>query len=298
MGGLRTAGRVLSALFVLAMAGAAFTTIQLSHALPHPRSGYGSDPDDVQDQIRSACARSTDTGVRAFFARAQRAELGRTCAAIAGEPAADPSLPAYQVAEAVRRQGYRVSRAHQDVVVQCLHEVSFLLVVCGVLGLASLVAAVGLGKLGAGFAAIGLALVIAQPALAPVVAPAAIVVLATALASARWKADEGPPRPRAATAALVVSLLLVPLATFAVLGAGWAQDSYRLEKRLMFTAIVALVGWAFAGVPALVLAARARRALKEHPDLGGGARITVARIAVVVLGLATAVAIGHSFVPP
>jgi len=288
----RIAGRVVSGLCALACVATAYASFAIASALPSSYPAY--DGSDYLEGERDGggepwCDWHPDTsGLRGLVASAERAELTRACDAYRSS-GADTSP---------ERASVEIARA--GALVQVAERGAFLalLWVSVALALAALLGALGLGRLGAMIAIVPTGVSALLVGLAVVLVPSGLVVIAAALASAPWGEDDRTRRPRDATAAVITSLLLVPPAVLLTLAAGWAADSYHLERRLTEAVVVAALGWALAGVPTLVYVRRAQRVRAAHPDVGGDASIMLARVALFVLTVATAAAIGHSFVPP
>jgi len=271
---------------LLATGATAVEVLSIGEALARaPRGTFALDgADDARVEIAASCVRirAGASSTESAFGVEQREALVRACDAYAGAtPENEASLRA------------DVTRAGDDLSGAYASEPTMLVMTLTLLMFGSLLAALGIGSVGAVLAIVGTVAGLANPSLAAPVVGLGVTTFLIALAAAPWGTSDLARRPRDATSALIVASSLVPVATLSVLVAGWSDDEGG-GRRLASTAIVALGGWVAAGGPTLALAGRADRLVHEHPQVGGRARIALARLAVAAFGIVTAIALGHA----
>ena len=285
MNRLRIAARVIAGLLLLATGTTAIEVLSIGESLARsPRGSASVDGSgDELAQVAASCARASTDGP---FGAEQRQALTRACHAYA--TTTPESRPALRV---------EVARASDALSSAYASEPTTLVMTLMLLIFGSLLSTLGIGSVGAVLAVVGTIAALASPNLAAPMMGLGLATLLVALACVHWGSTDLTRRPRDATAALIIASSLVPVAALGVLVAGWSEESDRWERRVAVTGVVALVGWMVAGGPTLALCWRADRLVVEHPQVGGKARIALARLAVAFMGIATVVGIAHAFLP-
>lgn len=159
-----------------------------------------------------------------------------------------------------------------------------------VLGFGGLLAALGLGRIAAGLMLVTYAHA-HRVGLLPLIMVASLPFLALFLACAHYgKTPRTPSDHRAAT---IVSLVLVPVVSIAIVLMSFNSGSGRINVRLGFTLVVTALAWFTTGVPLSVLIRRSRAAFTPPAE---PPRMRLARVALSALILATAASFAGAIV--
>jgi hypothetical protein len=258
---IRLVARVLAALVVpLAIGGFALVATEENPAYAYRWSGADGDERYAEDALRQCEAVGAARGVARLVASAEIAAATTAC-----EEMRASTAPPLDRAEMVRRP---ISKVGTTVDEARLAVFAY----AAAVAVGAILAALGLGRVGAGMLLTSFLLAYYQDLLPQVVAgsvPPALLFLACA----SWTE---PRTPSDRTAAWILTLGVVPIT------AGWMAlhvlsiGSGRSDVRLNVAAVIVAIAWATTGIPLGVL-------VQRMPD-----RKLVPSIGILALGLATA----------
>ena len=161
-----------------------------------------------------------------------------------------------------------------------------------VIALGGLIASLGLGRIAAGLLIIP-CLVAYRVDLLPIVLGAALPALALFLACAHY--GDGPRTPSDSRAALIVSFVLVPLISVAIVLLSINSGSGRTNVRLTVAFVLCAVAWGTTGIPLSTFIHRVRAAAAGQAE---PPRMLIPRVAISVMILASAASFAGAIAGP